>query len=851
MVAWQLVVMHLYITASQWFSVTPENTTAIEGDPWAMFECTVSDKEGSLYWKKGSLIIYDEKDGVAVDPEKHSVSGDTSNGQYDLTIYDIVKNDDDSYTCEVSGVVIPSDAIQATAYLTVYSSPEKVVIIVPDTVTERDTNVEMMCVTHDPRNVTYSWFKDGIILKPLDSNLIMSDEIPMLVIKTVLRSHSGYYTCMASNIAGSQTSEEEFLEVYFQAWSVSLSGPGETTKTGEALRMTCITNGSNHETHLNWYKDRRPLQEDEYESLGPENEYDGAFYGTITTQDLHIAVQAEHNCASYQCEGNNTQFTDTILSNEETLYVYYPPIIENRITNSRCAANLTGQVNMICEINSNPESVLTWLDQFNETLSNDTGKMIIREQNETVLKTSILTIMSVEESDFGEYYCVARNYIGSVIHTVLFSEISSPDSVTDVRVINKTDTSISLTWIPGFNGGEQQVFYIAYKESLEHNTEYTAYTTNPFDTIFNLKPSTEYPIIVVSKNKIGETRSESIVESTLCGMIDESSADCAFLGVLMLISVVIAGSVVIIVFVLHRHKRRADGSDSKDDVKHFEARDDSIYTDLEDMSLKPIVEYESLVKTRTKQDLVDKNDTDTLLMEIEIMKRTAECEHLVAMMYCNIKTEPYFMALEYPVNGLVSEYMADANAGISETSLVELTSIARDVSSGMSFLERKECVIRIITLNNIYIDRQKRSKIFDLGFSSSVMDMVTFKANTKGCLPIKWLSLESVLDQIFTSKSDVWSYGVVLWEIFSLGDKPFPNISGNDFIRRVQRGLRLKQPKESDSEIYNIMMRCWAEDPSKRPTFDVIEMQLENKVNKIHEGYHHLPKERNTTGTNV
>ena len=111
-------------------------------------------------------------------------------------------------------------------------------------------------------------------------------------------------------------------------------------------------------------------------------------------------------------------------------------------------------------------------------------------------------------------------------------------------------------------------------------------------------------------------------------------------------------------------------------------------------------------------------------------------------------------------------------------------------------------------------------KISDFGLAKYVEYKNYYKNEKGGPLPIKWLALESLDSGVYTCQSDVWSYAVVLWEIFSLGDTPYPGVELSDLRNQVlNQGLRLARPEHALDPIYQVMQACQAEEPSERPTF--------------------------------
>ena len=115
-------------------------------------------------------------------------------------------------------------------------------------------------------------------------------------------------------------------------------------------------------------------------------------------------------------------------------------------------------------------------------------------------------------------------------------------------------------------------------------------------------------------------------------------------------------------------------------------------------------------------------------------------------------------------------------------------------------------------------------KISDFGLAKYVEYKNYYKNEKGGPLPIKWLALESLDSGVYTCQSDVWSYAVVLWEIFSLGDAPYPGIELSDLRNQVlNQGLRLSRPEHALDPVYQIMQACQHEEPSERPTFSTLK----------------------------
>ncbi|ROT66921.1 focal adhesion kinase [Penaeus vannamei] len=145
--------------------------------------------------------------------------------------------------------------------------------------------------------------------------------------------------------------------------------------------------------------------------------------------------------------------------------------------------------------------------------------------------------------------------------------------------------------------------------------------------------------------------------------------------------------------------------------------------------------------------------------------------------------------------------------------------------TALSYLESKKFVHRDIAARNVLVYSHDCVKLADFGLSRWVEEQSYYKAS-KGKLPIKWMAPESINFRRFTSYSDVWMFGVCMWEILMLGVKPFQGVKNNDVIKRIENGERLALPPNCPPRLYSLMSNCWMYEPMKRPTFKHIKEDL-------------------------
>ncbi|XP_068752084.1 proto-oncogene tyrosine-protein kinase receptor Ret-like [Montipora capricornis] len=159
----------------------------------------------------------------------------------------------------------------------------------------------------------------------------------------------------------------------------------------------------------------------------------------------------------------------------------------------------------------------------------------------------------------------------------------------------------------------------------------------------------------------------------------------------------------------------------------------------------------------------------------------------------------------------------------------DLLCFAWQIARGMSYLSSNGFVHRDLAARNILLGEDRVVKISDFGLMRHVEEgLYTLKKGKK--LPVKWTAPEALYNSEYTTKSDVWSFGVVLWELCTMGGNPYPGVNNKELYKLLKTGYRMERPETCSNELFQLVSECWKEEPSKRPTFDQVSTSLEKML---------------------
>uniref|UniRef100_A0AAR2IQQ1 receptor protein-tyrosine kinase n=1 Tax=Pygocentrus nattereri TaxID=42514 RepID=A0AAR2IQQ1_PYGNA len=605
---------------------------------------------------------------------------------------------------------------------------------------------------------------------------------------------SGIYRCIASNSMG-----RDELDIHFYVTDIpggfSASLEDEPREGGD-VHLSCAANKHLY-SNVSWYRVTNSslvLMNDLF--LGSE----------LTEGEFSIALRLLLRNLTTQHSGKYRCVATHLLTGEHThldTLVKAPVLLQNL---SDCNVNVRSSVTLHCLTHGVPHPLVTWYkDQ--RRLKQMSGIMLVPEEG-------TLHIDRITVEDQGLYTCEATNEKGSVESSAYISVENSESFSLEIPTLACTCVVATLFWLLL----TLLIRKLKQPSSANSKTEYLPIVLHPGE-----RPLDEHCDRLQYDPEKWEFPRERL-------QLEKSLGRGAFGKVMQASAFGIGNSVSRMTVAVKMLKEGATPSEHK-----------ALMTELKILNhighhlnvvnllgactrpggpLMVIVEYckygNLSAYLKSKRDVFMLNRCGGVVNGGEESGKEEEnINHLESV--CSTQIDP------------TCEEKGEGASSTTNTPLLleDLISYSFQVARGMEFLASRKCIHRDLAARNILLSENNVVKICDFGLARDLYKDLDYIRKGDARLPLKWMSPESIFDKVFTPQSDVWSFGVLLWEIFSLGASPYPGLNmDEEFCHRLKQGTRMRAPEYSTPEIYNIMLTCWEKNPADRPTFTALVSTL-------------------------
>uniref|UniRef100_UPI0037E9366A vascular endothelial growth factor receptor 3 isoform X2 n=1 Tax=Semicossyphus pulcher TaxID=241346 RepID=UPI0037E9366A len=662
-------------------------------------------------------------------------------------------------------------------------------------------------------------------------------------------SVSVMYKCSAENKVGK---DERLIYFYVttipEGFSVDVR-PSENPLEQERVSLYCSADNYTYE-QLQWYRlDPRALQDEQ----GRPQELDcrsvhlyaDALDGQLSFQepsnswvlDFTIAPVQLQDEGHYVCEAQSRRSGEKqCLFRYISVKALEAPRYRRSLTNQ--TVNVTESLRMECDAEGRPLPRLSWFKD-NQPLHQMSG-IQLQDSNRT------LSIQRVREEDAGLYTCTACNQRGCVHSSAAVRVIGSSDKANvEIVILIGTGVIAVFFWallilifcnVKRVNPADIKTGYLSIimdpgEVPLDEQCEYLPYDSSQWE---------------ISRDKLrlgkvlGHGAFGKVIEASIYGISKSSSLDTVAVKML---------------------KDGATASEHKALMSELKILihigNHLNVVNLLGACTKPngplmvIVEYckygnlSNFLRAKREFFLPYRDRSPKTQSQVRRMIEAGQMDQRArqpASPSPSRLNSPQTPSSNTPNQTPAVEKMEDLWK--TPLTIEDLICYSFQVARGMEFLASRKCIHRDLAARNILLSENNIVKICDFGLARDIYKDPDYVRKGNARLPLKWMAPESIFDKVYTSQSDVWSFGVLLWEIFSLGASPYPGVQiDEDFCKRLKDGVRMRAPETASPEIYGIMLACWQGEPKERPTFPALVQILGDLLqdNSLPDGKDYVP----------